>query len=76
MGLGGANMKTVWQHFLEAIIFFIVLGLIYNIVGRINVIIDPETKGTLVIIIAVALLFLWTFVKMRINRKDKEMEEK
>jgi len=68
-------MKSVWQHLLESIIFFVILGLIYNILNRFNIIVDPNTQGTLIIGIAVALIIVWTFVNMRINRKARETEE-
>ncbi|NMB08057.1 MAG: hypothetical protein GX981_06700 [Tissierellia bacterium] len=68
-------MKSVWQHLLESIIFFVILGLIYNILNRFNIIVDPNTQDTLIIGIAVALIIVWTFVNMRINRKARETEE-
>lgn len=68
-------MKSVWRHFAEAILFFAIFGVIANILNRTNIVTDPKTQGTLLKVIAVALLILWTFVNMRINRRAEKTEE-
>ena len=68
-------MKSVWYYIVEAILFFLILGLIYNILGRFNVIMDLKNPDKLVIIIAIVFLFFWTFAKMKINRKVEKSKE-
>ncbi len=53
--------------------FAIFGGVIANILNRTNIVTDPKTQGgTLLKVIAVALLILWTFVNMRINRRAEK----
>ena len=61
-------MKSGWYHIIEAILFFLVLGVVYNILDRINVNFNP-------IILAIILVIVWSWVNLRINKKLESREE-